>query len=374
MKIGLIVAIGLLAARIVMAAPNLVVAGDGSTTNTRTALSNGTYNLYQIGYGAGLNGHAILTNATVVCTNDAGTVYADMGYNAFGSLVIGTNGVLESRAYRDRIGSQAAGRAELRIESNGRWIPSYAALIYSAAAITSLVWVVDDGTLDALSLLVNFNGTASSRAYLYVQDRARVTISNGIIVADSPSGGLGCIEQTGGQVRQLNPASSFYIAGQSGRTGEYHISGGSLVASSSNARIGPDTGTGSGLFHVIGTGATNIQFNILVLYSNGMLRCSMDTGGVTKITVTNEAYLRGTLDMVMNDGLDRNLKCLPLSDTRRTFDIVQAGKSLTYITAPALRLAPDDTLLWALTNDVTGKILQVKYMRIVHAGTIVTGR
>jgi hypothetical protein len=134
------------------------------------------------------------------------------------------------------------------------------------------------------------SGTASAPSGLYVGHSrygwtgpGSLTVSGGSLQVN---GGMmvgvdwrdGAVTQTGGQV-----TASEVAMGHESNFGSYTISGGSLNAG--GHLLISDAGTSSGLFEVIGSGATSIMASYQLKFRNGTgeLKYTMDALGVTPI-------------------------------------------------------------------------------------------
>ena len=125
--------------------------------------------------------------------------------------------------------------------------------------------------------------------------------------------GDGEFNQTGGDVR----AYKTYIADHPGSTGEYRISGGTLVSTNYLS------GESGGRFTVSGSGATKIQTELMYFY-NDILRVELDGGGSTLIMCTKDAG--GLNDKTFSDLRYADLEVATLSGffaaPGRVFDVL----------------------------------------------------
>jgi len=369
-------------ANVTSGAPNLEV--NSGTADNPVSITGGTYNVMRIGCTA--VGYGLLTNATATCTNDAAG-YGSTGYigdRRLGSLVISNNGVLNTAGYMDWIGWDTGGHGIVRITGNGRW-SSYRPEVGGAHTGFGELTVESAGALVCVSLCVGGTrtGADSSLGYLYLKDNGSITVSNVFYMGHNsytpPSTGF--VYQTGGTLRHLGVSGSSYIGINDNAVHEFHISGGSFASENGIWDIGgyvhgsaSTNGTGLGLLHVDGAGATNISFaGAWTLQSNGTLRCSVTTGGVTKIVNTDSVTLKGTLDMEITSEAGLALCGLPLSDASRVFELIQ-GSSLTTNSTPPLRLTPGDETLWQIGTNGTVNTLTATYIRFIPKGTIFYGR
>ena len=103
--------------------------------------------------------------------------------------------------------------------------------------------------------------------------------------------GTGTFDQTGGEMKLLNGAD-LWIAVNSGSSGLYTISGGSIDNQSGWAAVG-DGGT----FEVDGSGATSIDLRSLDVKAGSAFRINLDGSGSTLVEAGVGVGINGTLEL-----------------------------------------------------------------------------
>jgi hypothetical protein len=159
------------------------------------------------------------------------------------------------------------------------------------------------------------------------------------------------VVQTGGNL-VIKGATNLTIGNSNAAEANYTISGGSLdLPDTINSRgiiIGRADPNTWALFHVLGSGATRINSNDdIYLNASGTLKFTVDTGGVTKITVVDDIVLYGTIDMDLAAGYTpaHNQVFDLIVNTAGTGHAVDANAGLGYT------LAPGDVGVWRI--DIT---------------------
>jgi len=371
-----------------MAASDLLI--NTGTTNNPTSLTTGTYNRVYIGYTSAVphvEGHGLLTNGTVWATNGASANY--VGYYGTGSLHITDGGALTTD-YSFIVGEKAGSKGTLLIDGiQGNAGTANVKYLVVGRGCTGSLTVAGYGAL-TVSPAMYIGHSGGGIGTLFLEDNGSFTFNAVSKAAYIPySSATGRVYQTGGTYTDTN-VYRFYLGYYDGSLGEYHISGGSLfiggpgpIYIGGGTAIG-QTSLGRGLFHVNGSGATNIVFrsNVgLSVYSNGVMKFTVDTGGVSKIVVTTGNYYmnfwaNSRLDMEMTRAAAVLYGCYPTNDPRRDFEII-AGDTHVHPTYELLTLLDEDTDDWYLYD--SGNLGQrtnivVRYLRHIVRGTIFMGR
>ena len=197
-------------------------------------------------------------------------------------------------------------------------------------------------------------GVGASTSDLVIEDNTQVAFGgSGALNVGYVAGNTSAITQTGGDV---TATSRIYVQYHADANGSYTISGGSLEQTNAarDWAVGKTSGTGSGLFHVVGSGATITNVAHLKVYETGTLAFTInDAGGVSVVNASDFTVASGLLDMNL-DGYVPNLG--------DTFDLVSLSNGTADFAYANLTLAAGDVGTWALVDPAGGSTLQVQYM------------
>jgi len=219
--------------------------------------------------------------------------------------------------------------------------------------------VVRDGATFTSSATLNVGfhnkATLTSGHGEFVIEGGTVTwnVAGDMLVCGTANGTLGEVVQTGGDVTGTGRVK---IQTHTNGTGSYTISGGSFDITNT-ARyfdVGLASGPGTGLLHVIGSGATITNVMRLNMNATGTLKFTVQGPTVSVINASNGLTVDAgaVLDMEL-DGYTPVLG--------ETFDLIQvtsgnvnAGLNLT--------LSPEDVGVWEVIDPQGGQTLQVRYL------------
>lgn len=356
---------------------------DGSTLENPTVMTNASEPYFYTWAGYMGVGYAILTNATVTNTYRQWIGYGSAA--STGDLHIGAGGALlcTNQYCYTYVGNYGVG--SLRIDGVA---PNQGYLYSDSITLgqnggTGTLRISGDGQIEGgyMGLTVGYGGNG----YFYM-DGGRIALGTNVagigMYIGSASGGTGYVYQADGEIRH-DRANKLYVGYYDNTYGYYEISGGQVVFTNtvySTMHIG-GTNSGVGVFHVNGSGASQIfHYGSFNVNTNGTLRFTIDTNGVTPINYTfRYAYLNAgsTLDLGLTRAARLKFASLPTNSPERVFTLIDNYPVEThYIATRNIALAPEDADDWEFGYDTGGvpsatpKRLYARYKAVINNGTI----
>ena len=259
------------------------------------------------------NGSYIMNGGEVLFTNQT---YVSVGHNGIGSFVQSNGTVTVGVPAVFNVGKEAGGNGTYRLV-NGK-MNAYQFTMGEKASASGTA-SIDGGELAAgIAFDVGYNGTG-----IVWQSGGVVTVTNQYIFIGRAAGSKGTYVMIGGDIALTNSGNHMYVgeygngsllqsngtvrvknwcsvSRQTGSTGLYRMVGGGLTVGaqlqlsekpSSNAR-----------FEVVGTNGV-ISCNSFAATTNSVIRFEIETNGVSKIAVQNNAVLSGKLEVAVQQKL-----------------------------------------------------------------------
>ncbi len=232
-----------------------------------------------------ITGGDFLANSSIIIGNNAPGVMAVHGGTVTGSII--------------RLSDNAGGAGSTLLVGGGRVVASGTSdfeIDFSGTA------TVTGGVLEAHD--IDLGTQAGALAALNIGGNGTVIANNPFVVGFA-SGATGVVTQTGGTLDLVSGTASFNIGATAGSFGFYTVTGG-VITTDHNLLLGSSDGTGTGVFHVVGS-APSITIgdgtteDFTMQSAAAELRVTFVNSGLAPILVQDDITVAGTLT-ISNEG------------------------------------------------------------------------